>query len=66
MTGDALDVTVHDGFEYWIADVEEGDRAAMAAALEQANAAAIADRAADARSRRRTGPTSAPRSTCAG
>jgi hypothetical protein len=40
VTGDSLEVTVHDGFDFWIADVEEGDRAAMAAALEQANAAA--------------------------
>jgi uncharacterized protein DUF5926/SEC-C motif-containing protein len=38
VTGDRLDVTVHDGFDYWIADVE--DRSAMAAALEQANEAA--------------------------
>ena len=40
VTGDELEVTVHDGFDFWIADVEEGDRAAMSAALEQANAAA--------------------------
>jgi hypothetical protein len=40
VTGDFLQVTVHDGFDFWIADVEEGDRVAMAAALEQANAAA--------------------------
>src|SRR4051812_12902894 len=38
VTGDALEVTVHEGFEYWIADVE--DRDSMAAALEQANSAA--------------------------
>jgi len=38
VTGSSLDVTVHDGFDYWIADVE--DRASMAAALEQANDAA--------------------------
>ena len=38
ITGDRLDITVHDGFEYWIADVE--DQSGMAAALEQANAAA--------------------------
>ena len=38
VTGDRLDITVHDGFDYWIADVE--DQAGMAAALEQANAAA--------------------------
>ncbi|GAB3197964.1 DUF5926 family protein [Nocardioides hungaricus] len=40
IANDSLDVTVHDGFDFWIADVEEGDRATMAAALEQANAAA--------------------------
>ena len=40
VTGDSLKVTVHEGFDFWIADVDEGDRAAMAAALEQANAAA--------------------------
>lgn len=39
VVGGALDITVHDGFDYWIADVEEGDRATMAAALEQANSA---------------------------
>lgn len=38
VTGDTLAVTVHDGFDYWIADVE--DKEGMAAALEQANAAA--------------------------
>lgn len=40
VAGDRLAVTVHDGFDFWIADVEEGERAALAAALEQANAAA--------------------------
>src|SRR6476661_6827813 len=35
---DRLDVTVHEGFEYWIADVDDKD--GMAAALEQANEAA--------------------------
>ncbi len=34
----SLDITVHEGFDYWIADVE--DQGAMAAALEQANASA--------------------------
>jgi hypothetical protein len=33
-----LDITVHDGFDFWISDVEDKD--ALAAALEQANAAA--------------------------
>lgn len=32
----SLDITVHDGFEYWVDDVPERD-AGMAAALEQAN-----------------------------
>ena len=40
VTGDTLDVTVHDGFDFWIADVEESERATLAAGLEQANAAA--------------------------
>jgi hypothetical protein len=40
VTGDTLDVTVHDGFDFWIADVPEEDRATAAAALEQANSAA--------------------------
>ncbi|WP_028637986.1 DUF5926 family protein [Nocardioides sp. URHA0032] len=40
VAGDALAVTVHDGFDFWIADVEESERAGMAAALEHANAAA--------------------------
>lgn len=35
----SLDVTVHEGFDYWIADVDERD-SAMAAALEQVNATA--------------------------
>ena len=34
-----LDVTVHEGFEFWVADVED-PAGAMAASLEQANAAA--------------------------
>jgi hypothetical protein len=38
ITDKILDVTVHEGFDYWIADVE--DKADMAAALEQANASA--------------------------
>lgn len=40
VTGDRLEVTVHDGFEFWISDVPEEDRASAAAVLEQANAAA--------------------------
>jgi hypothetical protein len=38
VTRDALEVTVHEGFDFWIADVDERDD--LAAALEQANAAA--------------------------
>ncbi|MBI2246217.1 MAG: topoisomerase II, partial [Nocardioides sp.] len=41
VTGDRLAVTVHEGFEFWIGDVEESERAGMAAALEQANTAAM-------------------------
>jgi hypothetical protein len=37
---DSLTVTVHDGFDYWVADVAEADRAALSAALDQANTAA--------------------------
>ncbi len=35
VTGTTLDVTVHEGFDYWVADVEEQD--GLAAALDQAN-----------------------------
>jgi Family of unknown function (DUF5926)/SEC-C motif len=38
LTNDRLDVTVHDGFGFWVADA--ADDPATAAALEQANAAA--------------------------
>ncbi|GAA4369345.1 DUF5926 family protein [Nocardioides caricicola] len=42
VTGDALSVTVHDGFDFWVADVEDEDeRAAFTASLEHANAAAM-------------------------
>jgi hypothetical protein len=40
VAGETLDVTVHDGFEFWTADVPDEDRAAAAAVLEQANSAA--------------------------
>jgi len=40
ITDEALTVTVHDGFAFWVSDVPEEDRAAAEAALEQANAAA--------------------------
>jgi hypothetical protein len=39
VTNTSLDITVHDGFGYWLDDVEERD-ASMEAALEQANTAA--------------------------
>lgn len=39
VTGDHLEVTVHDGFGFWVADVEE-QTAALSAALEQANGSA--------------------------
>ena len=39
VTGDDLDVTVHDGFGFWVADVEE-QTPALNAALEQANGSA--------------------------
>jgi hypothetical protein len=38
VTDERLTVTVHDGFEFWVADVDQKDD--LAAALEQANAAA--------------------------
>jgi hypothetical protein len=39
VTGDSLDVTVHEGFDFWLADVEDKDD--LAGALDQANAAAV-------------------------
>jgi len=39
ITNDSLDITVHDGFAYWIDDIEDQDDA-MLAALEQANGSA--------------------------
>jgi Family of unknown function (DUF5926)/SEC-C motif len=41
LVGDALTVTVHEGFDYWVGDVDDADRATMTAALEQANSAAL-------------------------
>ena len=38
VTDEQLTVTVHDGFDFWVSDVEDKDD--LAAALEQANAAA--------------------------
>ena len=38
VTGTSLDITVHEGFDYWIADVD--DKESMAGALDQANASA--------------------------
>ena len=40
ITDEALDITVHEGFAYWVDDVEDRD-ASVEAALEQANAAAM-------------------------
>jgi hypothetical protein len=40
ISDETLAITVHDGFDYWIADVDADERAGMAAALEQANDAA--------------------------
>jgi hypothetical protein len=40
VTDQALEVTVHDGFGFWVADVPDADRPAAEAALEQANDAA--------------------------
>ncbi len=37
VTSDALDITVHEGFDYWIDDVDEEEKDALSAALEQAN-----------------------------
>ena len=39
VTGDDLDVTVHDGFGFWVADIED-QTPALTAALEQANGSA--------------------------
>lgn len=39
LSDDPLTVTVHDGFDYWVADVDDPD-GSMAGALEQANEAA--------------------------
>ncbi len=39
-----LEVTVHDGFDYWVADLDDSD-GSMAAALQQANEAAAPTRA---------------------
>jgi hypothetical protein len=39
LVDDPLDVVVHRGFEFWVSDLDDGD-GALAASLEQANAAA--------------------------
>jgi len=41
ITGDSLQVTVHDGFDFWVADVDDDEKASFAASLEHANAAAM-------------------------
>jgi hypothetical protein len=43
VTDAPLEVTVHEGFDYWVADLEDTD-GSMAAALEQANGAAAPTR----------------------
>ncbi|QBX55372.1 SEC-C domain-containing protein [Nocardioides seonyuensis] len=43
ISNDSLDITVHDGFGFWLADVAERD-ATMEAALDQANGAAFPTR----------------------
>ena len=40
VVAEPLAITVHEGFEYWLADVPEADRPAAEAALERANGAA--------------------------
>ena len=37
VTSTSLDLTVHDGFDYWLSDVDDSEREGLAAALEQAN-----------------------------
>lgn len=44
VSGGRLEVSVHDGFDYWVADLDDSD-GAMAAALQQANEAAAPTRA---------------------
>jgi hypothetical protein len=39
VTNKSLDVTVHEGFDYWVADVDDAD--GLAGALEQANDSAV-------------------------
>lgn len=41
VTGDSLDVTVHEGFEFWVADLDAEEQASFAHSLEHANAAAM-------------------------
>lgn len=43
LAGSPLEVTVHDGFDYWVADLDDAD-GSMAAALQQANEAAAPTR----------------------
>jgi len=43
LSDEPLEVTVHDGFDYWVADLEDAD-GSMAAALQQANEAAAPTR----------------------
>ncbi|MEP9362845.1 DUF5926 family protein [Nocardioides sp. CN2-186] len=40
ISDESLSIAVHEGFDFWIADVDSDDRAGLAAALDQANSAA--------------------------
>lgn len=40
LTGESLEVSVHDGYEFWIDDVDEDERADLAESLERANGVA--------------------------
>ena len=64
LTDAPLEVTVHEGFDYWVADLEDTD-GSVASALEQANGAAAPTVASPAWTRR-TGPPWATASTSAG
>lgn len=46
ISNDSLEITVHEGFDFWIDDVEDTD-GSLAAALEQANEAAMPTRRLD-------------------
>ena len=64
VSGDRLDITVHDGFGYWVSDVDRTPDAGGSASSRPM--APPCRRRGWPAWRRRTGPTPAPRSTCAG